>query len=48
MQAATEGLKAILKSMLIGGVATWVIWQERSELVGLVGMPLEMPLRRWS
>ncbi|WP_174875509.1 flagellar biosynthesis protein FlhB [Vogesella oryzae] len=41
VQAATEGLKAILKSALIGGVATWVIWSERGALVGLVSMPLD-------
>lgn len=41
IQALTEGLKAILKSALIGGVATWVIWNERSELLGLIKMPLD-------
>ncbi|HJV07061.1 MAG TPA: flagellar biosynthesis protein FlhB [Chromobacteriaceae bacterium] len=39
--SATEALKAILKSMLIGGVATWFIWKERADLVGLISMPLE-------
>ncbi|SCK06166.1 flagellar biosynthesis protein FlhB [Vogesella sp. LIG4] len=41
LQAVAEGLKAILKSLLIGGVATWVIWGERGDLVGLVAMPLD-------
>jgi flagellar biosynthetic protein FlhB len=41
IQAASEGLKAILKSLLIGGVATWVIWGERGDLIGLVSMPLD-------
>lgn len=44
VDAATEGLKAILKSALIGGVATWVIWSERDELIGLVRMPLDAGL----
>lgn len=44
--AAGEGLKAILKSLLIGGVATWVIWDERAELVGLVSLPLEVGIVR--
>ncbi|TCP10841.1 flagellar biosynthetic protein FlhB [Crenobacter luteus] len=44
--AAGEGFKAILKSLLIGGVATWVIWDERAELVGLVSLPLEVGIVR--
>ncbi|MBT2869438.1 flagellar biosynthesis protein FlhB [Chromobacterium violaceum] len=41
LNAATEGLKAILKSLLIGGIATWYIWRERGEIIGLLAMPLE-------
>ena len=41
VNAATEGLKAVLKSALIGGVATWAIWNERDELMGLISMPLD-------
>ncbi|WP_434630079.1 flagellar biosynthesis protein FlhB [Chromobacterium sp. CV08] len=41
LNAATEGLKAILKSVLIGGIATWYIWKERGEIIGLLAMPLE-------
>jgi flagellar biosynthetic protein FlhB len=41
VQAASEGLKALLKSLLIGGVATWVIWGERGDLIGLISMPLD-------
>lgn len=41
LNAATEGLKAILKSMLIGGVAVWIIWRERTDILGLLSMPLE-------
>ncbi|AXK38146.1 flagellar biosynthesis protein FlhB [Crenobacter cavernae] len=44
--AAGEGLKAILKSVLIGGVATWVIWTDRMEIVGLVSLPLEVGIVR--
>ncbi|AUH52392.1 flagellar biosynthetic protein FlhB [Chromobacterium sp. ATCC 53434] len=41
LNAATEGLKAILKSVLIGGIATWYIWKERGDIIGLLAMPLE-------
>lgn len=41
LNSATEGLKAILKSMLIGGVAVWIIWRERTDILGLLTMPLE-------
>ncbi|OHX13989.1 flagellar biosynthesis protein FlhB [Chromobacterium sphagni] len=41
LNSAAEGLKAILKSMLIGGIATWYIWRERGEIIGLLAMPLE-------
>jgi flagellar biosynthesis protein FlhB len=32
--------KAVLKSLLIGGVAAWAIWSERAQIVGLVREPL--------
>jgi flagellar biosynthetic protein FlhB len=32
--------KAVLKALLIGGVAAWVIWDERQEMAGLVSEPL--------
>ncbi|UTH75027.1 flagellar biosynthesis protein FlhB [Chromobacterium sp. IIBBL 290-4] len=41
INSATEALKAILKSLLIGGIATWYIWKERDEIIGLLAMPLE-------
>ncbi|MCD4483230.1 flagellar type III secretion system protein FlhB [Chromobacterium vaccinii] len=41
LNAVTEGVKAILKSLLIGGIATWYIWKERGEIIGLLSMPLE-------
>jgi flagellar biosynthetic protein FlhB len=40
VNAATEALKAILKSVLIGGIATWFIWRERADIIGLISMPL--------
>ncbi|WP_410497433.1 flagellar biosynthesis protein FlhB [Chitinibacter sp. S2-10] len=36
-----ETVKTILKSGLIGGVAAWVMWQERDEFLILLSMPLE-------
>ncbi|MCG9082535.1 flagellar biosynthesis protein FlhB [Laribacter hongkongensis] len=46
VQGAIEGAKAILKSLLIGGVATWVIWNERAELVSLTRLSLDQALAR--
>lgn len=39
-----ELLKAILKAVLVGGVAALLIWKERDELFGLLGEPLEAGL----
>ena len=36
-----ELLKAVLKAILIGGVAAMLIWGEREEIFGLLGEPLE-------
>lgn len=36
-----ELLKAVLKTLLIGCVAVWVIWSERNEVFGLVSQSLE-------
>jgi flagellar biosynthetic protein FlhB len=33
--------KAILKAVLVGGVATLLVWKEREEILGLFGEPLE-------
>ncbi|TIC78740.1 flagellar biosynthesis protein FlhB [Crenobacter intestini] len=46
VQALAEGGKAVMKSALIGGVATWVIWSERAELTSLATLPLEAGLAR--
>ncbi|MBV8047543.1 MAG: flagellar type III secretion system protein FlhB [Paludibacterium sp.] len=41
LNALTEAVKAILKSVLIGGVGTLVIWNQRQEIISLGQMPLE-------
>jgi flagellar biosynthetic protein FlhB len=37
-------LKAVAKAGLIGGIAAWVIWSERNEIVALLTLPLESGL----
>jgi flagellar biosynthesis protein FlhB len=37
-------IKAILKSLLIGGVAFWLIWGRSAEIVGLLAEPLDEAL----
>lgn len=39
-----ELVKAVAKAGLIGGVAAWVIWSERDDLVGLLAQPLDAGL----
>ncbi|UCV27682.1 flagellar biosynthesis protein FlhB [Ferribacterium limneticum] len=39
-----ELAKAILKAVLVGGVAAMLIWKERDEIFGLLGEPLEAGL----
>ncbi|MEN3372907.1 flagellar biosynthesis protein FlhB [Dechloromonas sp. ZS-1] len=39
-----ELLKAVLKAILVGGVAAILIWRERDELVGLLAQSLEVGL----
>ena len=34
--------KAVLKAILVGGVAVWLIWRTRDEIFGLLGEPLEV------
>ena len=36
--------KAVLKGVLIGGVATWAIWSERADILSLISQPLEPAL----
>lgn len=44
LNALTEALKAVLKSMLIGGIATMVIWKQRQEILGIGQMSLHSGL----
>lgn len=44
VNAASEGGKAILKSLLIGGLGTWAIWNQRAEIIGLISESLEVGL----
>jgi flagellar biosynthetic protein FlhB len=39
-----EMLKAVAKSVLIGGVALWVVWQDVEGVVSLIAEPLESGL----
>jgi len=39
-----ELAKAVLKAVLVGGVAAMLIWKERDEIFGLLGEPLEVGL----
>ena len=39
--ALMEGSKAVLKSTLIGGVSTWIIWREMGEIMQLITLPLD-------
>ncbi len=38
---AIELGKALLKTLLIGGVAAWVVWNERAEIIALLAAPVE-------
>jgi flagellar biosynthetic protein FlhB len=44
VNSLVELAKAILKSILIGGVAVWVIWYNRSSFIGFVDEPLHAAL----
>jgi flagellar biosynthetic protein FlhB len=44
VNAAGEGGKAVLKSLVIGGLGTWAIWNQRAEIIGLISEPLEPAL----
>lgn len=39
-----ELLKAVLKALLIGGVAVFLVWREWEDIFGLLGQPLESGL----
>jgi flagellar biosynthetic protein FlhB len=44
-QSLAELFKAILKSLLVGSVAAWVVWHRLGEAVGLMSEPLGEALR---
>lgn len=44
MNGLVEMLKAVAKALLLGGMAAWVIWSERHELIGLLAQPIEAGL----
>jgi flagellar biosynthetic protein FlhB len=46
LNALTEAIKAVLKSFLIGGIATMVIWKQRGDLLGLGQMSLQSGLMK--
>jgi flagellar biosynthetic protein FlhB len=46
LNALTEAIKAVLKSFLIGGIATIVIWKQRGDLLGLGQMSLQSGLMK--
>ncbi|HNN44665.1 MAG TPA: flagellar biosynthesis protein FlhB [Azospira sp.] len=39
-----EMVKAIAKALLVGGMAAWVIWSERHDLITLLAQPVEVGL----
>ncbi|QKJ65740.1 flagellar type III secretion system protein FlhB [Deefgea piscis] len=39
MRTIIETLKTILKSGLIGGIAGWILWDEKEQFISLIAMP---------
>ena len=39
-----ELVKAVVKALVVGGVAVWVLWSERADIFALLGQPLEAGL----
>lgn len=39
-----ELVKAVAKASLVGGVAVWVLWSERNDIVAIFGQPIEVGL----
>jgi flagellar biosynthetic protein FlhB len=39
-----ELVKAVAKALLVGGVATWVLWSERNDILALFGQSIELGL----
>lgn len=41
VQGLVEMGKALLKATLTGGIAVWIMWNDRAEMLGLISEPLE-------
>lgn len=41
VQGLVEMLKALLKALLVGGIAVWVMWGDKNEVLGLISEPIE-------
>ena len=39
-----ELVKAVAKALLVGGVAIWVLWSERNDILAIFGQPVEVGL----
>ncbi|WP_027469271.1 flagellar biosynthesis protein FlhB [Deefgea rivuli] len=39
MRTIVETVKTVLKSALIGGVAGWILWDEKEQFISLISMP---------
>ena len=48
MQSVGELVKAILKSLLVGGVVVWVVQHDREAIFALMGQPLETGMQSMS
>ncbi|PWF21202.1 flagellar biosynthesis protein FlhB [Corticimicrobacter populi] len=46
MQSLVELFKAVGKSLLIGGVAAWVIWGNRDAMLDLIGAPVQAAIAK--
>ncbi|MFZ2853546.1 MAG: flagellar biosynthesis protein FlhB [Rhodocyclaceae bacterium] len=44
MSGLAEMFKAIAKAVVLGGVAAWVIWSERGDLLSIFAQPIEVGL----
>lgn len=44
LNSLSELLKAVMKTLLLGGVAVWMIWRSRDSLIGLLGQSSQASL----
>ena len=47
LNGLVELFKSTLKAALVGGVAAWLLWHNRDDLLGLLAMPLESGLAQF-